>query len=84
MMARPAATSIPRVYTLTYFVSLNCLTAEDLIHYFMQHYNHELVLTPTECSTFYRVNVTGQRESLKYDFKFHAIHAIIRYSDYST
>ena len=44
---------------------------------------HGIFFNP-ECSTFYRVNVTGQRKSLKHDLKFHAIHAIIRYSDYST
>ena len=26
---------------------------------YMQYYKYELVLTPTECSTFYGANVTG-------------------------
>ena len=47
----------------------------------IQYYKYELVLTPTECSTFYGANVTGVKKNSKYDLKFHAIHAIIRYSN---
>ena len=47
-------------------------------------YKYELVLTPTECPMFYRENVTGWRKTLKCDLKFHTIHAIMGYSNYST
>ena len=33
---------------------------------------------------FYRENVTGRRKTLKCDLKFHTIHAIMGYSNYST
>ena len=47
-------------------------------------FKYELVLTPTECSTFYGANLTWWRKTLKYDSNFHAIDAIMRYSNYST
>ena len=43
----------------------------------MQYYKYELVLTVTDCSTFYEANVTGWRKTLKYDSKFHSVDAII-------
>ena len=47
------------------------------IYIYKQYCKYELVLTQAECSTWWR-------ETLKYDSKFHTIHAIIRYSNYST
>ena len=31
----------------------------------IQYYKYELVLTPTECSTFYGANVTGVKKNSK-------------------
>ena len=32
---------------------------------YIQYYKYELVLTPTECSTFYGANVTGVKKNSK-------------------
>ena len=39
----------------------------------IQYYKYELVLTPTECSTFYGANVTGVKKNSKIicDESFH-------------
>ena len=50
----------------------------------MQCNKNEIVLTPAECSAYYGANVTERRKTLKYDFKFHALHATISLSNYST
>ena len=58
-----------------------CIYIYIYIYIYIQYYKYELVLTPTECSTFYGANVTGWRKTLKYDSKFQAIDAIIGYSN---
>ena len=43
------------------------------IYIYIIYYKYELVLTPTECSTFYGANVTGWRKTVEYDSKFHLL-----------
>ena len=67
------------VYVYTIYIYLYIY-----IYIYIQYYKYELLLSSTECSTFYGANITGWKKTLKYDSKFHAIDAIIRYSNYST